>query len=50
MAEKRQDDDDRPPQDSFREMWPEYALVVVVALAVFVVIYFVAESVISLFQ
>jgi hypothetical protein len=50
MAEKRQDNDYRPPEDSFREMWPEYTLVVVVALAVAIVIYFVTEGVISLFQ
>jgi hypothetical protein len=50
MAEKRQDNDYRPPEDSFREMWPEYTLVVVVALAVAIVIYFVTEGMISLFQ
>jgi hypothetical protein len=50
MAEKRQDNDYRPPQESFRQTWPEYTLVVVVTLAVGVVMYFVAEGVISLFQ
>jgi hypothetical protein len=50
MDEKRQDNDYRPPQDSFRQTWAEYTLVAVVVLAVGVVIYFVADRVISLFQ
>jgi hypothetical protein len=50
MAEKRQDNDYRPPQDSFRQTWAEYTLVAVVVLAAAFIVYFVAERVISLFQ
>jgi hypothetical protein len=49
LGKKRQDDY-RPPRDWRLPMWAEYMLIAVVVLAMGIVIYFVADRVISLFQ